>query len=76
MKLAMTAAALAGLSLFGLSGSLPAQAAEFEIGPGGVHVERDHRWDHRYDRAQCRTIIDHRTNRWGDDVTVRRRVCD
>ena len=77
MKLAITAAALAGLLFFGVSGSPSAQAVEFEVGPGGVHVERGHRWDHRYyDRGECRTIIDHHTNRWGEDVTVRRRICD
>jgi hypothetical protein len=33
----------------------------------------DYRSDH--DRADCRVVETHATNRWGDDVTVRRRVC-
>ncbi len=73
MKLATTAAALGMAALFG---TISAQAVEFDVGPGGVRVERGHRWDHSYNRGECRTIIDHRTNRWGEDVTVRRRVCD
>jgi hypothetical protein len=33
----------------------------------------DFRWNH--DRADCPVIETHTTNRWGDDVTIRRRVC-
>jgi hypothetical protein len=34
----------------------------------------NYRWDH--DRAaDCRVIETRTTNRWGDDVTIRRRVC-
>ncbi len=74
MRLAMTVAALAaGLTLVGATGPTPARAVEFSVGPGGVHVDRGHRW---YDRGECRVIIEHHTNRWGEDVTVRRRVCD
>jgi hypothetical protein len=73
-KLAM----MLGIAALGaMVGPISAQALEFDIGPGGVRVERGHRWDHRhYDRGECRTIIDHRVNRWGEDVTVRRRICD
>jgi hypothetical protein len=73
MKLATTAAILGAAALFG---TISAQAVEFDVGPGGVRVERGHRWDHSYNRGECRTIIDHRTNRWGDRVTERRRICD
>ncbi len=59
-----------------------ASAVEFGVGPGGVYVGPD-RYNHRYYRdygddygAGCRVIITHRTNRFGEDVTVRRRVCD
>jgi hypothetical protein len=58
-----------------------ASAVEFGVGPGGVYVGPD-RYDHRYyrdysdDYGGCRVIITHRTNRYGEDVTVRRRVCD
>lgn len=62
-----------------------AKAVEIGVGPGGVYVDphRDHYRDrdydayNRYDRSgRCRVIIDHRTNRFGEDVTVRRRICD
>jgi hypothetical protein len=57
-----------------------AKAVEFDVGPGGVYVG-PHRYDYRgynsYDRyGNCRIVIDHRTNRFGEDVTVRRRICD
>jgi len=54
-----------------------ANAVEFGVGPGGVYVGPD-----RYYRPYgayyggCRTIIDHRINRFGEEVVVRRRVCD
>jgi hypothetical protein len=71
-------AMLLGLAALGaMGGPISANALEFDIGPGGVHVDRGHRWDHGYyNRGECRVIIDHHTNRWGEDVTVRRRVCD
>lgn len=67
-----------GLAALGaIVAPMSVQALEFDIGPGGVRVEHGHRWDHQYyNRGECRTIIDHRTNRWGEDVTVRRRICD
>ncbi|HET7887456.1 MAG TPA: hypothetical protein VFL62_14625 [Bradyrhizobium sp.] len=63
------------------AGTVSASAVEFGVGPGGVYVGPD-RYDQRYyrdrddDYGGCRTIITHRTNRYGEDVTVRRRVCD
>lgn len=50
-----------------------ANAQDVRIGPGGVDVG-PHR--HYYDSDNCRTVIEHHTNRFGDDVTTRRRVCD
>jgi hypothetical protein len=57
-----------------------AKAVEFDVGPGGVYVG-PHRYGYRdydaYDRYRnCRIVIDHRTNRFGEDVTIRRRICD
>jgi hypothetical protein len=55
-----------------------ANAVEFGVGPGGVYVGPD-RYERHYGEGYyggCRTIIDHRTNRFGEDVVVRRRVCD
>jgi hypothetical protein len=57
-----------------------ANAVEFGVGPGGVYVgpDRYHRYYRDDDRyyGGCRTIITHRTNRFGEDVVIRRRVCD
>jgi hypothetical protein len=56
---------------------VPARAIEFGVGPGGVYVgpDRDRYYRDR-DYGYCRTVVEHRTNRFGEDVTVRRRVCD
>lgn len=62
-----------------------ANAVELGVGPGGVYVGpgyHHHRYyrddDGAYDyyRGGCRMVIEHRTNRFGEDVTVRRRTCD
>jgi hypothetical protein len=57
--------------------AVTANALDIGVGPNGVYVgpNRHHGY---YDQAygNCRTIIDHRTNRFGEDVTVRRRICD
>lgn len=69
MKLAMIAAAVAaGITMFGATSTVSAQ--DIRVGPGGVRIDRD------YNRGNCRVIIDHRRNDRGDDVTIRRRVCD
>jgi hypothetical protein len=73
MKLAVTVAALGMATLFG---TISAQAAGLEFGPGGVRVDPGHRYDRSYNRGECRTIIDHHMNARGENVTVRRRVCD
>ncbi|HZR76096.1 hypothetical protein [Bradyrhizobium sp.] len=62
-------------------GLTAAKAVEFDVGPGGVRVDPYHRHYYRDygDRdygGGCRTIIRHHTNRYGEDVTVRDRVCD
>ena len=49
-----------------------ANAVEFHVGPGGVYLR--HR--HYYDYGNCRTVITRRFNRFGDRLTVRRRICD
>ncbi len=64
MATATTAAALAAVALFVIAGSSAARATDID----------DYRWDH--DRGDCRVVETHTTNRWGDDVTIRRRVCD
>jgi hypothetical protein len=73
---------LAAILVLTAGGATTAKAVEFDVGPGGVYVgPRDHHRDYnaynRYDRYdRCRVVIDHRTNRFGEDVTVRRRICD
>jgi len=63
-------------TVLALGGTLTAaNAVEFNVGPGGVHVGPGyHRYDHDYGN-NCRTVIDHHTNRFGEDVTVRRHIC-
>jgi hypothetical protein len=62
LKVAIAAAA-AGIAALGAAGSTTGRATDFD----------DYRWDH--ERGDCRVIETRTTNRWGDDVTVRRRVC-
>ncbi|WP_136623432.1 hypothetical protein [Bradyrhizobium centrolobii] len=69
---------VAALGTLGTLASVPAKAVEFGVGPGGVYVGDD---DGRYYRnyreyGDCRTVVEHRTNRFGEDVTIRRRICD
>jgi hypothetical protein len=74
--------AFAALAALAAGAATSASAVEFGVGPGGIYVGPDHRYDHRYYRdydngyGGCRTIITHRTNRYGEDETIRRRVCD
>ena len=63
MTITPTNAALAAVTLLAISGPPPARATDMD----------DYRWDHG--AAGCRVVETHTINRWGDDVTVRRRVC-
>jgi len=77
--------ALVALVSLGAGAATSAKAVEFDVGPGGVYVgphryrdyDRDRYYGahNRYDGG-CRVVIERRTNRVGDDVTVRRRICD
>jgi hypothetical protein len=59
-------ALLGATALFAIAGSSPARAAYVD----------DYRWDQQYFApSECRVIETRTTNRWGEDVTVRRRVC-
>jgi hypothetical protein len=58
-----------------------AKAVELGVGPEGVYVgpDRDryyHDRDYNADTGRCRVVIKHRTNRMGEDVEVRKRICD
>jgi len=65
MRIVSTAlVALATVALFAAAELKPAKATDVD----------DYRWDHNR-AADCRVIETRTTNRWGDDVTTRRRVC-
>jgi hypothetical protein len=78
--------ALAALVTLSAGAVTTANAVEFGVGPNGVYVGPDHyrHYYRDYDRdayayggyGGCRTVITHRTNRFGEDVEVRRRICD
>ena len=78
---------LAAILVLAAGGATTAKAVELDVGPGGVYVgprgdhyrdyrDRDYNAYNRYDRGNCRVVIDRRTNRFGEEVTVRRRICD
>jgi hypothetical protein len=73
MKRTFVAAIASSMLILGTIAS--ANAVEVRVGPGGVYV--GHHPHHYYNYGGgCRTVITHRTNRFGEDVTVRRRTCD
>ncbi|OCK59572.1 hypothetical protein [Bradyrhizobium sp. LMTR 3] len=54
-----------------------ANAIEFGVGPGGVYVGPG--YDRPYYRDygdDCRIVIRERTNRFGERVRIRERICD
>jgi hypothetical protein len=51
-----------------------ANALDVQLGPGGVYVG-PHRHFYNY-YGNCHLVITHRVNRWDENVTVRRRICD
>ena len=73
---------LAAVLALGAGGMTAANAVDFDVGPGGVYVgphhDRYYREHRAYDeyRGGCRVVIDHHVNRFGENVTVRRRICD
>jgi hypothetical protein len=70
--------ALAALVTLTTGAVTTANAVEFGAGPNGVYVgpDRYHRYHGDEYYGGCRTIIEHRTNRFGEDVVIRRRICD
>jgi len=83
-RMILTLAALVALTAGAVT---TANAVEFAVGPGGVYVGPD-RYERHYGEGYyephfgegyyggCRTVIEHRINRFGEDVLVRRRICD
>jgi hypothetical protein len=73
MKRTFVAAFASSLLILGTIAS--ASAVDARVGPRGVYV--GHHLPHYYDYdGGCRTVITHRTSRFSEDVTVRRRTCD
>ena len=71
--------ALAALVTLSAGAVTTAHAVEFGVGPDGVYVgpDRDRYYhDRYYNNGNCRVVITHRTNRYGEDVEVRKRICD
>jgi hypothetical protein len=68
--------ALAALTTLTLGTVVTANAVEFGVGPGGVYVGPNRHYGYYNDYGSCRTVIEHRTNRFGEDVEVRKRICD
>jgi len=68
---------LAALVALSAGAITTANAVEFGVGPGGVYVGPD-RYRHydEYYGGNCRVVIIHRTNSYGEDVVIRKRICD
>ncbi|UPK00672.1 hypothetical protein [Bradyrhizobium sp. 170] len=75
VSMKLSALTIATLLTVGTIGS--ANALEFGVGPGGVYVgpgyDRPYYRDYRDD---CRIVIRERTNRFGERVRIRERICD
>ena len=84
MRRIVIAAAIAASATIGMVGAASAQGVEVDVGRGGrarrtalsssVGIVSWHR-AYGYERG-CRVIVTNRINRFGERVTVRRRVCD
>ena len=70
--------ALAALVTLTAGAVTTAKAVEFGVGPGGVYVGPDRYYRHYGGEyyGGCRTVIEHRVNRFGEVVEIRRRICD
>jgi hypothetical protein len=71
-----TILALAALTTLTVGTVATANALEFGVGPGGVYVSPNRSYGYYNDHGSCRTVITQRTNRFGETVEVRRRICD
>ena len=68
--------ALAALTTLTVGTVATANAVEFGVGPGGVYVGPDRPYGYYNDYRGCRTVIEHRTNRFGEDGAGRKRIGD
>jgi hypothetical protein len=78
MQKAIIAAAVLIAALATSAGT--SNAVEFSVGPNGLRVGPHHHRRHFYDSynrdRDCRIVVRHRMNRYGERVTVRKRICD
>jgi hypothetical protein len=68
--------AFAALTMLTVGTAATANAVEFGVGPGGAYVGPDRPHGYYRDGGECRTVITHRINRYGERVEVRRQICD
>ena len=70
--------ALAALVALAAGAVTTANAVDFAVGPGRVYIGPDPYYRHYGEGyyGGCRTVIYHQINRFGEDVVVRRRICD
>jgi len=64
MNVTPTLAVPIAIALWAIAASTTAQAGEIEV----------YRSDH--ERPDCRMVETRTTNRWGNEVTIRQRMCD
>ncbi len=79
MKRIALATAVLSFALIGGAGSASAASFGVYVGPGHPYWHHRHYWRHLYaydEEPECRVIVRHRINRWGEEVTIRRRICD
>jgi hypothetical protein len=79
MEVPMRKLAIGLLAAAGVAIAAPASAQGFGIYLGANHPH--HHWHHHWRGAyayepECRIIIRHHINRWGERITVRRRICE
>ena len=71
-----TILALAALTTLTVGTVATANAVEFGVGPDGIYVGPNRSYGYYNDYGSCRTVITQRTNRFGENVEIRRRICD
>ncbi len=84
MQKIVLAGAIAISAAIGMIGTASAQGFEVDVGRGGSYVGPHHHYWDRWHRGYgaysyepgCRVIVTNRINRFGERVTVRRRICD
>jgi hypothetical protein len=84
MKRIAIAAAILAATAVGSVGAAQAGGVDLNVGPRGVYVGPGHHygWRHRHYGETygwgggCRMVVRTHYNRFGERVTVRRRVCD